>query len=203
MRRIAPLLSLLPLLLAACSDQSEPGPTASEAALPEPAVTDEAASPAATATGGPESRYTSLKDCKLEELREEEDWSVSRCTGPGGYTLMVDYGDARDDLRLIKPGGKPVELGLLALTGGGFNALGDVVEWRGSGAGEMFRPAALIVRNNAVETPERPEQPTAFLVVVDLSQACVVAQVRPMSGQNEAARKVADGPKQPCLKGSP
>ena len=126
---------------------------------------------------------------------------MSRCSGPGGFSLMVDYGDARDDLRLIKPGAKPVELGLLALNNGGFNSLGDAVEWRGSGAGEAFKPAALIVRNNAVENPERPERPTALLVVIDLAQGCVVAQVRPRPSQNEAARKIADGPRQPCLKG--
>jgi hypothetical protein len=203
MTRIAPALLLLPLLMAACSDQSAPAPTISDAP-PEVVPASEAPlTPVATPTGGPGSRYTSLKDCKVVELREEEDWSVSRCAGPGGYGLMVDYGDARDDLRLIRPGGKTVELGLLQLSGGGFNALGDTVEWRGSGEGAAFAPTALIVRNNAVESPERPEQPTPFLVVIDLAQSCVVAQVRPTSGQNEQARKLADGPKQPCLKGRP
>lgn len=201
MNRIAPLLSILPLLLTACSGSDAPVPTATDAAIPVEASSEAQPAPAPTAVGGPDSRYTSLKDCKVVELREDEDWSVSRCGGPGGFALMVDYGDARDDLRLIRPGGQPVELGLLALNNGGFNSLGDAVEWRGSGAGEAFKPAALIVRNNAVESPERPEQPTAFLVVVDLTQACVIAQVRPSAAQNEAARKIADGPQQPCLKG--
>lgn len=201
MIRIAPALPLI-LLLAACSEQSDPAPAGTDAAATGPAITEAASSPSATTAGGPASRYTSLKSCKLEELREEEDWSVSRCSGPGGYTVMVDYGDARDDLRLIKAGGMPVALGLIGLNGGGFNSLGDALEWRGSGDGGAFQPAMLIVRNNAVESPERPEQPTAFLVVVDLKQACVVAQVRPMNGQNEAARKIADGPQQPCLKGA-
>ncbi len=200
MIRITPAFSVL--LLAACSGQSEPAPVASDAPVVAPVATETAAAPpTAEPAEGPSSRYTSLKDCKVEDLREEEDWSVSRCNGPGGYTLMVDYGDARDDLRLIKPGGKPVDLGLLSLNGGGFNSLGDAVEWRGEGVGAAFVPTALIVRNNAVETPERPEQPTALLVVIDLKQACAVAQVRPAAGQNEAARKIADGPRQPCLKG--
>lgn len=201
MNRIAPLFSILPLLLTACSGSDAPVPTASDAAIPMAASSEALPAPAPTAAGGPSSRYTSLKDCKVEQLREDEDWSVSRCSGPGGYSLMVDYGDARDDLRLIQSGAKPVELGLLALNNGGFNSLGDAVEWRGSGAGEAFKPAALIVRNNAVENPERPERPTALLVVIDLAQGCAVAQVRPRSGQNEAARKIADGPRQPCLKG--
>lgn len=201
MNRIATTLSLL--LLAACSDQSEPEPAPTDAPAANVATSEAPDPPASTSADGRASQYTSLGDCKVVELREDEDWSVSRCTGPGGYGLFVDYGDARDDLRLIKPGTQPVELGLLALSNGGFNSLGDAVEWRGSGAGEAFKPAALIVRNNAVENPERPERPTALLVVIDLAQGCVVAQVRPRSGQNEAARAIADGPRQPCLKGRP
>lgn len=198
MNRIAAALSLL---LAACSGQSEPTTADTDSPAATAATTEAFDKPATAPASGPVSRYTSLKDCKLEELREDEDWSVSRCAGPGGYGLMVDYGDARDDLRLVRPGGKPIELGLLQLNGGGFNSLGDAVEWRGTGAGAAFKPTALIVRNNAVESPERPEQPTAFLVVIDLAQACAVAQIRPSAGQNEAARRIADGPKQPCLKG--
>jgi hypothetical protein len=201
MSRIAPLMSLL-LLLAACSGSTDPVPAGSDA--PAAAVATTEAPPPLdpeAVSVGPSSHYTSLKDCKVVELREDEDWSVSRCAGPGGYVLMVDYGDARDDLRLVRPGGKPIELGLLQLNGGGFNSLGDAVEWRGTGAGPAFKPTALIVRNNAAMSPERPEQQIGFLVVINLAQGCAVAQVRPMSAQNEQARKIADGPKQPCLKG--
>jgi hypothetical protein len=201
MRPIRTAIAAIALLLAACSGESDPDPVSSDAPPGASAATQAPAPPTTEPAGGPISQYTSLKDCKVEELREDEDWSVSRCAGPGGFGLMVDYGDARDDLRLIKPGGKPAELGLLQLNGGGFNALGDAVEWRGQGEGAAFAPHALIVRNNAVENPERPEQPTALLVVIDLKQACAVAQVRPQSGQNEAARRIADGPRPPCLKG--
>lgn len=146
-----------------------------------------------------QSRYTSLKACKVIEDGGGEDWSVSRCAGLGGFTLMVNYGDARDDLELHKPHEQPVLLGLTYLSGGGFNTLGDTIEWRGPGAGANFAPTALIVRNSAVQDPEHPERPTALLVVVDLVQACVVAQVKPQSGQNEAARAIADGPRRKCL----
>jgi hypothetical protein len=201
MNRIIPAISFPLLLLVACSGQSDPAPAGSDATAAVAEASEALPPPATDPVGGPASRYTSLKDCKVEELREDEDWSVSRCAGPGGYTLMVDYGDARDDLRLVRPGGKPVELGLLSLNGGGFNSLGDAVEWRGTGTEAAFKPTMLIVRNNAVESPERPEQPTALLVVIDLKQGCAVAQIRPTAGQNETARKIADGPRQPCLKG--
>ncbi len=201
MKRIA----LLPvLLLAACSGGSgdQPPPSGTEGASP--AMSEDAAPvPGASAdpasVAGRTSRYTALKDCKVIDSREDEDWSVSRCAGPGGHTLYVDYGDARDDLRVARPGAEPVAIGLIALGGGGFNTLGDTVEWRGNGAGEAFAPTALIVRNSVVEDPERPDRPTAILVVVDLAQGCAVGQVRPQSGQNEAARVIADGPRKPCL----
>ncbi len=195
---------VLPLLLASCSDQTDPGeqvPVGTDASAPAGLETELSPAPPAGPASGPISRYTSFKDCRVVELRADEDWSVSRCAGPGGYSLMVDYGDARDDLRLVRKGGKPVALGLVRLGSGGFNALGDAAEWRGLAAGGAFVPTALIVRNNATDNPERPEQPTAFLVVIDLAQSCVVGQVRPMAGQNEQARKLADGPKLPCLKG--
>jgi hypothetical protein len=112
----------LALLLAACSGEP-PAPTSSEQAAQ--VVISEAAPPANQAPAKTAvSQYTSLKDCKVTELREDEGWSVSRCAGPGGYDLFVDYDDARDDLRLKRPGGKPIELGLLQLNGGGASADG-------------------------------------------------------------------------------
>jgi hypothetical protein len=200
-RLIAPGLALL---LAACSSE-KPAAAPSEGAEPAlgsesvPATEAPDASAATAAANAIQSRYTSLKDCKVIEDGGGEDWSVSRCAGLGGYSLMVNYGDARDDLELHLAGKQPVLLGLTYLAGGGFNALGDTIEWRGTGAGAKFAPTAMILRNSAVQDPEHPERPTALLAVVDLKQACVVAQVNPQARQNEAARTIADGPRQRCL----
>ncbi|NCU10806.1 MAG: hypothetical protein GXC70_01360 [Sphingomonadaceae bacterium] len=188
------------LLLAACTGGSDdaPAPTGTDGAGA--AASGDAA--AATMTTGEDARtshYTALKDCTVIDSRADEDWSVSRCEGPDGYTLYIDYGDARDDLRVQRAGAEPVAVGLIALGGGGFNTLGNTVEWRGSGAGDAFVPSALIVRNSLVENPERPDRPTGILVVIDPVRGCAVAQVRPQSGQNEAARAIADGPRRPCL----
>ncbi len=201
MNRIA--ATALVLLLAACSKATPPAPAASASDAAVEAATggasDTGDAPAAAGTG-PVSRYTQLKQCKLVESGKDEDWSDSSCQGPGGYSLILAYGDARDDLQVIRPGQKPAELGLPYLAGGGFNTLGDTVEWRGTGAGAAFRPTALIVRNSAVQDPERPEHATALLAVIDLARACVIAQIKPGPGQNQQARAVADGAQQPCLK---
>jgi hypothetical protein len=195
-QRFVPALALL--LLPGCNSQQpaapEPAPSAEAAVIASPEASEDAASATSLV-----SRYTSLKDCKLVEEGDGEDWSVSRCPGLGGYSLVLNYGDARDDLALRQTGRKDAELGLPYLSGGGFNALGETIEWRGAEASGGFEPRGLIVRNNAVQDPEQPEKPTSLLVVVDLSQGCAVAQVKPGPRQNERARAVADGPRQPCL----
>lgn len=189
------------LVLSACSSEQPEAPAGDPSDAASVSGSDAgAASEAPTSSDAIQSRYTSLKDCKVVDSKGEEDWSVSRCDGLGGYSLFVDYGDARDELRLVPAGGKPVSLEVIAHGGGGFNALGDTVEWRGEGAGAAFKPTALIVRNQVVTSPERPEQMSGRLLVVDLKQACVVAQLEPRPAQNEAARAIADGAKRPCLK---
>ncbi len=132
--------------------------------------------------------------------KENEDWAVLRCEGQGGIGLTLNYYDARDDLELVRPGKRPIQIGVPYLAGGGFNKLGDTAEWRGTGEGAAFRPIALIVRNNAIENPEQPERSTSFLTVIDIAQGCAVAQVRPGAGQNEQARSIADGPPGKCLR---
>ena len=126
------------------------------------------------------------------ESRPDEDWSVSRCPGEGGYALLLDYGDAREDLRLVHPSGRTSDLALGRIAAGAFNALGERAEWRGLKTGSTFVPSAMIVRSRIVTNPERPEAPTAVLVVVDLVRGCVAAQVSPGPAQNDQARAIAD-----------
>lgn len=188
------------LLLAACSGEAaqQAEPEASTAVTtPSPA-----AEPTATTAAAAEhvSRYAKLDDCKTVRTKEDEDWAVLRCEGQGGIGLTLNYYDARDDLELVRPGKPPIQIGVPYLAGGGFNKLGDTVEWRGTGEGAAFRPSALIVRNNAIENSEQPERSTSFLTVIDIAQGCAVAQVRPGAGQNEQARAIADGPPGKCLR---
>ena len=186
------------LLLAACSQEaSQPSEPAIEASSVPPAAAGTATAPAVPAFV---SRYTRLDDCKTVRTRDDEDWAVLRCQGQGGIGLTLNYADARDDLELVRPGKPPIQIGLPNLAGGGFNKLGDTIEWRGTGDGAAFTPLALIVRNNAIENAEMPERSTSFLAVIDLAQGCALAHVRPGEGQNERARKIADTPGQPCLR---
>lgn len=198
MKRITPVL--LALTLAACSREAEPDPQVEASAAPVQTPVPEATVPAQDAAAARlVSRYTSLKDCKVVEAPQDEDWSISRCPGPNGYGLKLNYGDAREDLELLKDGKSLAELNLSLAAGGGFNAVGDTVEWRGTGEGSAFVPAALIVRNHAIRDSEHPDRQTALLMVYDIGQRCIVAIIEPGAGQNEAARAAADGPRRACL----
>jgi hypothetical protein len=184
------------LALAACGKPAEPEPaepTNGAAAAPVPA----SEMVASTAAPVPVSRYTSLKQCKVTRSAPDEDWSESRCDGVGGWALQLDYGDLRENVQVLRAGRPPLDLNLGALTGGAFNSLGDAIEWRAPGAGQP--PAALILRNSVSEDVNQPERLTAYLVVADLTQGCVVANVRPSADQNGAARAVADGPRRACV----
>ncbi|MGB7654108.1 MAG: hypothetical protein WBL74_01375 [Novosphingobium sp.] len=190
------------LLLTACSKKAEPQPGATATGDPAAISSDAAAANTPVVIAGPASRYTSFKDCKPVKSGESlgEDWSVSRCAGLGGYDLLLNYGDARDDLALLHKGSPAVELGLIGLSGGGFSSLADKAEWRGLGSGAVFAPTALIVRDLISEDPGNAERQTAVLMVIDLRQHCVTAKVRPQAGQNEAARAIADAPSRKCLR---
>lgn len=190
------------LLLSACSERAaeQPAAAATSDADGQTDMTTPVVSPSAPSPSQRVSRYTRLDDCKVVKTQEDEDWAVLRCEAQGGIGLTLNYYDARDDLELVRPGRPPVQIGIPNLAGGGFNKLGDTVEWCGTVEGGAFRPDALIVRNNAIENSERPERSTSFLTVIDIAQGCAVAQVRPGSGQNERARKIADWPGRPCLR---
>lgn len=201
---LAPLVALL--LASGCSEQAQPpsaeaSPAAeSTSASAEPAPAASSASPSAAASDGPASRYTSLKNCTVVDDGGGEDWSVSRCPGLGGYDLVINYGDARDSLAIVKNGKEIAEWNLWLRAGGGFNSVGETAEWRGVLKGTTFTPRALIVRNIANRDPERPERTTELLEVFDLVQACPVASIEPRANQNAEARAIADGPARACPK---
>lgn len=195
-------LPLVALALGACSGGKPDAPATDVALVPSETAPAEAATPvpdAAAAVTARTSQYTSLKDCKVIDDGGGEDWSVSRCAGPGGYALQVNYFDARDSLSLMRGGKVTAELKLWLRGGGGFNSIGDTVEWRGPKGDGPFAPSTLIVRNNVFRNPEQPERVTGILEVIDLKRGCVVGSLEPQAGQNEAARAIADGPPRPCL----
>lgn len=148
-----------------------------------------------------ESVYTDLAPdrCKTIEEREEGASSVQKCAGVGGYALLVEDSDSRQSVTVVGPDGRKHPLDYWQVITTGFSSLGEKAEWRVEKKGARVRPYALIVRVNASENPEKPEEKTSYLAVAKLTSAevCVTAKVK----TNEEARRAADASAaKPCLK---
>lgn len=148
-----------------------------------------------------ESIYTDIAParCKTIEMHEEDAGSVQKCAGVAGYALLVEDGDSRQSVTVVSPDGKKHPLNYWQVVTNGFSSLGEKAEWRVEKKGSRVRPYALIVRVNASEKPEQPEQQTSYLAVAKITSAevCVTAKVK----TNEEARAAADASAgKPCLK---
>ena len=135
--------------------------------------------------GDAQSAYTKIDDCETIETFEEGGGSVQRCTGYEATPLYVSEGDLRVDAGVRNDRWE---------TPGGFNTLGETVEWRVRGG----RPFAAIVRYE-VEGPggtpaERRSDLAVIKVGTDGSPGCLVGYVPADAapGQNVAARRLAD-----------
>ncbi|HEX8187508.1 MAG TPA: hypothetical protein VF586_04100 [Pyrinomonadaceae bacterium] len=148
-----------------------------------------------------ESVYTDILParCKTVETREEGSSSVQKCPGVAGYALLVEDSDSRQSVTVVSPDGKQHPLDYWQVITTGFSTLGDKAEWRVRKEGGRVRPFALIVRVNASENPEKPEQNTPYLAVAKITAAevCVTDKVK----TNEEARRAADASSgKRCLK---
>ena len=139
-----------------------------------------------------ESVYTDIAParCKTVETHEEGAGSVQRCAGVGGYALLVEDEDSRQSVTVVAPDGKKHPLNYWQVVTTAFSSLGEKAEWRVERKGAQVRPYALIVRVNASENPEKPEQKTSYLAVAKLTaqEVCVTDKVK----TNEEARAAAD-----------
>ncbi|HWS89869.1 MAG TPA: hypothetical protein VN282_23075 [Pyrinomonadaceae bacterium] len=148
-----------------------------------------------------ESVYTDIApaSCKTVEKQEEEGaYSRQKCAGVGGYTLMVEDDDSRQSVTVISPDGKEHPLNYWQVVTPAFSSLGEKAEWRVEKNGDRVRPYALIVRVNASENPEKPDQKSSYLAVAKITAAavCVTDKVK----TNEEARAAADASAdKPCL----
>lgn len=143
--------------------------------------------------------YTSLqaKQCRTLKSSEASDY-LARCSGIGGYKLLVSEGDLRQNIEVITPQGAKHSLELWMVSSS-FSSLGPKAEWRVS----KSKPVALIVRYNASEDPDKSDKTTSYLVVAKLTpnEICVTDKVLPGPTANQDARRLADeATNKPCLK---
>lgn len=150
--------------------------------------------------------YTSLDERKCKKLRSSDaeagDYE-GECRGYGRYKLIVTEGDLRQNLTVVTPQGEKHSLELWDVISGGFSSLGPKAEWRLARPTPKLVPAALIVRYNVSEDPERTEKITSYLVVIKITdkEICVTDKILPGPNANADARHAADNSAtKPCLK---
>lgn len=148
--------------------------------------------------------YTSLSGCKMVKSgkAQKEDWSVMACKGFAGYSLQLEYGDARESITVFSPDKKKHELNLWSVISGGFSSVGKKAEWRVTTKNGKQVPHALIVRFDASENQEDSSKVTSYLVVAKITpqKICATDKIAPGANQNEAARQAADASAdKPCL----
>ena len=148
--------------------------------------------------------YTTLSGCKMVKSgkAQGEEWSVMACRGFAGYTLQLEYGDARESITVFTPNKKKHQLELWHVISGGFSSVGKKAEWRVTTKNGKQVPHALIVRFDASENPEDSSKITSYLVVAKITpqKICVTDKIAPGATANEDARRAADASAdKPCM----
>ncbi len=152
------------------------------------------------------STYTSVEEKKCKQLKSSDAEGgeyEGECPGYGGYKLLVTEGDLRQNVTVVTPQGAKHSLELWDVVSGGFSSLGPKAEWRLARPNTKLVPAALILRYNASENPEKPEKITSYLVVVKITpdEICVTDKILPGPNANADARHASDiAATKPCLK---
>jgi hypothetical protein len=143
-----------------------------------------------------ESVYTNLAhdSCKTIEEDKESGFSVQKCAGVAGYSLLVEDADPRQSITVVTPDGRRHPLDYWQVITTAFSTVGDKAEWRVEREGAKARPIALIVRVYANEDPDSIERRTSYLAVAKITpkKICVTAKVKGGATANEEARRAAD-----------
>ncbi len=145
---------------------------------------------------------TSEKCTTIESNPNEGGSYIGECKGIDGYKLEVIEGDIRQSINVIFPNGKKAELDFRSKVSSAFSSVGEKAEWRVLKNDKGEKNYGLIIRYNASENPEKPEQNTSYLVVTKITKdtACITDVVKPSKDQNITARKLADeSVNKPCF----
>ena len=146
------------------------------------------------AAQSPESLYTDIGSKKCKTIKTGQTYSVQSCAGIGGYKLLVEEDDLRQNITVVDPKGKKHSLNFQQTISGKFSYLGEKAEWRVVKKQGKFTPVALIVRLYASENPEDAAKTTSYLAVAKITPAsiCVTDKIPPGKSQNQDARLAAD-----------
>ncbi len=146
------------------------------------------------------SLYSELygKTCKIIELDKASGASTRRCTGVGGYSLLVHEANAQTSIDIVTPAGAVYPLEYWEVVTPGLSRVGRMAEWRVEQRGPRVAPKGLLVRldtTNPVLSGPRVAAGTILTAArIDADGACVVYQgdAQPKSADAEGRKAVAD-----------
>lgn len=118
---------------------------------------------------------------------------MQRCSGVGGYKLLLEDSDNRMSVTVIDPSGRKHALNYWDSITPNFSSLGTKAEWRLARKGRLTVPIALIVRVNANEDADT-QKVISYLAVAKLTaeRICVTDKISATSTANRKAREAAD-----------
>ena len=152
------------------------------------------------------SLYTPLDDKQCRTIKIETTGAgdyEGLCRGVAGYSLTLLEGDLRQNIIVNTPKGTKHSLDLWSVISGGFSSVGPKAEWRMTNQKGKLSPVALIIRYNASENPDNPDQRTSYLAVAKITptEICITDKISPGANANVDARRAADSAaSKPCLK---
>ena len=151
-----------------------------------------------------QSVYTDFKSCKtIERDDASAGYELDQCEGVGGYKLLLESGDDRQNITVVKPDGSKHDLLFGQIGGGGFSGVGEKAEWRVKRQNGHLVPVALIVRFNVSTDPSDSTKITSYLTITKITpqEVCRVGEIEPSPAANEEARRAADNAAaKPCIK---
>ena len=110
------------------------------------------------------------------------------CTGIAGYKVRLIGLDSRESINIVTPSRKKFELNFWGLLYH-FSSIGPTLEWRT----RKGVPFAMIARMTAGTDDDDKTKSYLMVSKIGPKNSCVVDIVQPGPGQNEKARKAADG----------
>lgn len=128
------------------------------------------------------SLYSDLygKSCKTIELDKASGANTRRCTGVGGFSLLVHEANAQTSVDIVTPAGAVYPLEYWEVVTPGLARVGRKAEWRVVQRGTRVAPTGLLVRldtSNAATTGPRVAAGSIITAArIDADGACVVYQ---------------------------
>lgn len=146
------------------------------------------------------SLYSDLygKSCKTIELDKASGAYTRRCSGLGGFSLLVHEANAQTSVDIVTPAGAVYPLEYWEVVTPGLTRVGRKAEWRVEQRGGRVTPTGLLVRldtTNAVTSGPRVAAGSIITAArIHLDGACVVYQgnAQPSTADALARSAVAD-----------